>query len=407
MLQVSRGTIHGDSLSPILFAIYIEPLLRWLQTGNRGYNMHAQDGPCGRIDNLTYDDDPGILAGNLTYIRCQAQKVTLYNQRADLTPSLFKSFVSAILYHTQRQRGATSKTALRFTATRLAQQVPIYGQFARYQHPTDPFDYLGVIFTMDLNWTRKKQNAMQYCKRQCAGLVRSAYKPRSKLLALGRLIRRKIAYSFPAVPYTDSELPNIDRECNKVVRSAYGLHKGMPSALIQSSQQQFGLDRPSIKSIYAHENVKHLVWSLNHTGRISSVTIDVLRHQLARLQSYTHPTYLDLLALSRARHAYLLREASLELTQDSLPFPVAPIPGEGVLNAILQECTRSGTHVPPSFLARIRPLWELMGDPRRMKRHRRRLLNCITALRHLLQTDSQPRSAMSHGLTVSESPWHS
>ena len=35
-IYVDRGTLQGDSLSPFLFILYIEPLLRWLKAGNRG-----------------------------------------------------------------------------------------------------------------------------------------------------------------------------------------------------------------------------------------------------------------------------------------------------------------------------------------------------------------------------------
>ena len=35
--ELGRGTIRGDIPSPILFVTFIEPLLRWLQSGGRGY----------------------------------------------------------------------------------------------------------------------------------------------------------------------------------------------------------------------------------------------------------------------------------------------------------------------------------------------------------------------------------
>ena len=39
-ISILRGTLQGDSLSPLLFILYQEPLLRWLKAGNRGYK-HA------------------------------------------------------------------------------------------------------------------------------------------------------------------------------------------------------------------------------------------------------------------------------------------------------------------------------------------------------------------------------
>ena len=38
-VHIQRGTIQGDTLSPYLFIIFLEPLLRWLERDNLGYKL--------------------------------------------------------------------------------------------------------------------------------------------------------------------------------------------------------------------------------------------------------------------------------------------------------------------------------------------------------------------------------
>ena len=40
-IPILRGTIQGDCLSPLLWNIFMDPLLRWLETGDRGYKLRS------------------------------------------------------------------------------------------------------------------------------------------------------------------------------------------------------------------------------------------------------------------------------------------------------------------------------------------------------------------------------
>ena len=41
LIPVERGKIQGDTLSPFLFLLYLEPLLRWLHVGSKRVIMHV------------------------------------------------------------------------------------------------------------------------------------------------------------------------------------------------------------------------------------------------------------------------------------------------------------------------------------------------------------------------------
>ncbi|KAJ9526644.1 hypothetical protein QJQ45_017595, partial [Haematococcus lacustris] len=100
-VPVDRGTIQGDSLSPFLFLIYIEPLLRWLQVGARGYKFSSDTtDSAGRftIGSIDYADDIAILCNSISNLRCQADKLSAYSDWGHLTISHSKTLATAALH---------------------------------------------------------------------------------------------------------------------------------------------------------------------------------------------------------------------------------------------------------------------------------------------------------------------
>ncbi len=76
------------TLSPFLFTIFMEPLLRWLAVGSRGYRPSYQPyKPTATI--ITYDDhgyaeDISITAGSIHNLNIQLKKLHLFSQYTSL-----------------------------------------------------------------------------------------------------------------------------------------------------------------------------------------------------------------------------------------------------------------------------------------------------------------------------------
>jgi hypothetical protein len=71
-IPIQRGTIQGDTLSPYLFIIFLEPLLRWLKNWNIGYSLKASN---TKLTSATYANDLAILANKIASLQLQLNKL--------------------------------------------------------------------------------------------------------------------------------------------------------------------------------------------------------------------------------------------------------------------------------------------------------------------------------------------
>jgi hypothetical protein len=64
-VHIQRGTIQGDTLSPYLFIIFLEPLIRWLERDNLGNKLNTSQ---YTLDSAAYPDDLAIITSNIKSI---------------------------------------------------------------------------------------------------------------------------------------------------------------------------------------------------------------------------------------------------------------------------------------------------------------------------------------------------
>ena len=74
-IPIQRFMIQGDTLSPYIFLIFLEPLLRWLQRGKNGYTFGTSK---ITINTAAYANDLVAITNNLHSIQIQLNKLDKY-----------------------------------------------------------------------------------------------------------------------------------------------------------------------------------------------------------------------------------------------------------------------------------------------------------------------------------------
>jgi hypothetical protein len=79
-IHIKRGTLQGDGLSPFIFILYLEPLLRWLNVGANGYTPGTlkDQTTWHHFSNTAYADDLSLYTGSHSAMLTQTEKVSTY-----------------------------------------------------------------------------------------------------------------------------------------------------------------------------------------------------------------------------------------------------------------------------------------------------------------------------------------
>ncbi|KAJ9528810.1 hypothetical protein QJQ45_000044 [Haematococcus lacustris] len=217
-VSVNRGTIQGDSLSPFLFLIYIEPLLRWLQVGARGYKFKsatADSGERATVSSIDYADDIAILCNTLRNLRCQADKLSAFSDWGHLIISHSKTLATAALHHSVETGMCSNAAEADKRARQQLRTVSLQGKPVTYHRPTSPFTYLGVLITMTLDWKPQHTAMITQLRQKLERLRRSFASARQAIHIIRTAIIPSLAYSFCAVPCTPGDLELYDRLAHK------------------------------------------------------------------------------------------------------------------------------------------------------------------------------------------------
>ncbi|KAJ9532909.1 hypothetical protein QJQ45_011003 [Haematococcus lacustris] len=348
-VPVDRGTIQGDSLSPFLFLIYIEPLLRWLQVGARGYKFKSATADSGEraiVSSIDYADDIAILCNTLRNLRCQADKLSAFSDWDHLVISHSKTLATAALHHSVETGMCSNAAEADKRARQQLQTVSLQGKPVTYHRPTSPFTYLGVLITMTLDWKPQHTAMSTQLRQKLERLRRSFASARQAIHIIRTAIIPSLAYSFCAVPCTPGDLELYDRSINQCVKLKLRLPLGTPNAIVREDAGKLGMGISSTAQEYHARNTTALIHSLQSTDVTHAhISRSMLHKQITWLNTQANTQGHRMLTLLhhtlRARQLVYTSLAGLSATEGGLPL----YPEEcQTLGRLITQATSSNAH---------------------------------------------------------------
>jgi hypothetical protein len=214
-VHINRSTIQGDSLSPFLFLVFMEPLLRWLHSGGREYKhgclqkgVHAEHA----TSDLDYADAQQIVSSNPAWLNLQAQKVEAFSNWAGMKVNCKKCGVTGMLYN-YAQNGMVSnvlgKDAKRMLQAQLS-GITIHDESVPFYHPhNQPYTYLEVDITPTLNWSLQLDKVIPQVKSKGDKVTHCMLTHMQKLLFVQTVIIPSATDVFPLAYPTPTDLTNL------------------------------------------------------------------------------------------------------------------------------------------------------------------------------------------------------
>ena len=365
--EVTLGGLQGEKLTPTLWLLFMQPLLRWLGEGNRGYCFtETIEGRRVRITLPTFADDLGVATGSNADMQVQINKIHAFNRdwAGSLDLGLSKCALTGLCWPNSDSSSPGNANALRCALHDISYRGynDKTGPSFKILPSNQPYRYLGLQLCADLTWKQQFTIMNKKIRQHCDALKSSrGIDGKQKLIVLESKLIPEVTYTALAGAYSPAQMDAFDRRIHAVAKAALSQPPSTPQLIISSPKELFGAGIPSLASHVHIHSLKRFLDRLRDPGIVGDATRCMLKSYYLRAGKHPVTNLPNLIADPRCTLPFASALMSWN-THDPRDAPIILAEGN-LLN--MPDAAKQGAHV--AYIAAAYSCLDIRARPNNLR----------------------------------------